>query len=258
MLDFDLNPIVAQAVSWASTYVSQGIIRSNTMPSIEEAREIHAKSKYVDTEINFGEEKGLEIYFKLLEKERGDDLSFVFKVDYNSSKIPSGVRELYSIPRVFANGLVKNFVELTNCEIKTKGIHSKYKNVKFLCKEVLAVQIEHLANLLLHQKFVINDYEPPRADCILLTGDILVTQYKNYKKRYYFKRRGFPRIYCDDGSAVAWESEEIEIRASFDECYGENMREIKGFVILDKQRGFHLEGEAQYDESRFEPIENMW
>lgn len=60
---------------------------------------------------------------------------------------------------------------------------------------------------------------------------------------------------CPYGELVTWGEDDVN------NCFAEGsdlMRDYEGFLLLDENKGFHIEAKALYNESDYEPVENMF
>ena len=175
------------------------------------------------------------------------ELSFFIKVDYDSSQIPERVQEIFSCPRVFENGIVN--ITAVRCDIKEEGLSISCNNVEINCSSLSKVKtaISNLVNKLFSKEF-----NQEISKCRLITGTFLLAYYQDNE---YFKEKYHPDIFNAYGELVTWCVDDVK------DCFAEGtdlMRDYEGFVLLDEEKGFHIEAEALYNESDYEPVENMF
>lgn len=227
MFKFDKNFVIVEAVKAAYKVVREEMVEAKHL----------ANSRFKVTD-----EGNIDLFFE------SEELSFFLKVDYDSSVIPDRVQEIFPCPRVFANGITK--VTVVRCDIKMGD------ELSISCRN-MEIESKSCGNIvepivLLTNELFSREFGHPISECKLITGKFLLTYYEDNE---FFKER-FPfGIYDKYGHRVTWGEEEIN------GCFAEGsewMREYEGFLLLDSERGFHIEAEALYNESDYESVENMF
>lgn len=175
------------------------------------------------------------------------ELSFFIKVNYDSSQIPDRVQEIFPCPRVFENGIVK--ITAVRCDIKEEGLSISCNNVEINCinTDKGKTAASNLVNKLFSKEF-----NQKISKCKLITGTFLLAYYQDNE---YFKERYHPGIYNAYGKLVTWGEDDVK------DCFAEGtayMRDYEGFVLLDEEKGFHIEAKTLYNENNYEPVENMF
>ena len=205
-------------------------------------REERLEAKYLATsKLKVTEDGNVDLLFE------SEELSFFIKADYDSSQIPDRVQEIFPCPRVFDNGITK--VTAVRCDIKEEGLRISCDNVEVDCNG--RNELREAAVRLINELFS-KEFGQEISRCILITGTFLLAYYQDNE---YFKERYHPGIYNAYGELVTWGEDDVN------DCFEEGsdlMRDYEGFLLLDENKGFHIEAKALYNESDYEPIENMF
>ena len=231
--------------------IDQRKVVSEAFNSIVEAFEKDIKNKTEETKIDITFREDNSIFIEAKATINKIYIKFEASVVHENSKTITRVKEICSIPTFFIKEIGR---------INLLGLYIKGEDASFILQKNMLFSSffdGDIRNAI--YKLIVLNYrnttgkELPKI--VLLDNDIEIAK-KDGKT--YFREIPLATIYDNYGNATSSKDEDYEyiseafsIEISQRQTF-QKFKEFKGLVVLDFEKGFHVEAEG------FNPEENMW
>ena len=231
--------------------IDQRKVVSEAFNSVVEAFEKDVKNKTEETKIDITFREDNSIFIEAKATIDKVYIKFEASVVHENSKTITRAKEICSVPTFF----IKEVGRTNLLGLYIKGEDASFilqKNMLFSSFFDRDIRNAIYKLIVLNYRNTVGEELPKR---VLLDNDMEIAK-KDGKT--YFRERPLATIYDNYGNAISPNDKDYEdISSAFAIKISEHhtlkgFRELKGLVVLDFGKGFHVEAEG------FNPEENMW